>query len=155
MAGKQRMVTLVALLIALTLGTATVNAAFDGGTPTDRPAHRHFGQLLHLLKGMDLTEDQQTTIEAIATATRESIESLVAQLQNLGLDEAIFAETIDSDAVALKIDSMVDLRGQIASIEAQAVLQISQVLTAAQRAEVLERSAERPERPWRKGWSRK
>lgn len=155
MAGKQRIVALTALLIALTLGIATANAAFDGGPPPDRPAHRHFGQLLHLLKGIDLTEDQQTAIEAIATATRESIETLVTQLQDLGLDEAIFAETIDSDAVALKIDSMVDLRGQIASIEAQAVLQISQVLTAEQRAEVLERSAERPERPWRKGWSRK
>ncbi len=147
MARKRSSVAVVVMLIGLILSVPAFVGAMPGEGPSPEGSlHRPFGRLMRLLRDFDLTDDQKASIEVIANETRESIEPIVEQLKGLGLDEAMFAEEIDTYDVEQKIDSMVDLRSRIISIKAEAVLEVSQVLTPEQRSIVLERIDEHREK---------
>ncbi len=99
-----------------------------------------------LLQSLDLTEEQQTEIEAIVSESRAAIEPLREHIDALGVPEAVFAEALDVTQAAALQESAGELKSQIGAIRAASMLDISQVLTAEQRALVLEKIKERQER---------
>ncbi len=132
----------VIITIAAVIGLAFSVPAFAGfgGKPFHRPGfHRGDGGIMRLLRDLDLTDEQKEAVKVIVSSARESIEPIAEQLQELELEEAMFAEEINVSGVEQKIDTMVGLRSKIVSIKADSQMEVSRVLTPEQRTIVLER----------------
>lgn len=103
------------------------------------------GGFMFSLRGLDLTEDQRTQIKAIHDAEREARQGPPAEAQlHRQLRAALYAEGPDAQKIA-------DLQQQLAQAHAARLAKqiaveqkIAAVLTAEQRAQVVERLSKEP-----------
>jgi periplasmic protein CpxP/Spy len=109
-----------------------------GGPGPDRGA-------MGLLRGVDLTTEQQAQIKALRDAERDSRQGPPAEMQlQRQLQAEIFADAPDAQTISSLQEQIA--QAQTARLARQIALdqKIAQVLTAEQRAKIRERLAEAP-----------
>jgi Spy/CpxP family protein refolding chaperone len=114
----------------------------ERGRPGSGGPGRRGGGPMFALRGLDLTEEQQTRIKAIHDAERESqpgppADGAVHRL----LQEAVFAETPDAGQIAALQQQLVQAQSARLAKRIAIEQQIAQILTPEQRAQVRERRA--------------
>jgi len=91
--------------------------------------------------GIDLTDDQKEAFDELKAKTRAAIEPLAKEMRELGrqMPEILLAEEINTVEAQEKLDQIVSLKCQIASIAANATLEGVQILTPEQRQIIKEK----------------
>jgi Spy/CpxP family protein refolding chaperone len=138
--------TATALLGSLAFGSVAMAGPGGGGGDS--------GHFMRGVRSLDLTEDQKTELRELREAAREDRTDTKAQMQSIR--EAFLAELAkDSPNVATLhelTDSQAALRTSNAVEKVDRLVEVHAVLTAEQRAELLEKMEERrSERGERRG----
>ena len=143
----------LSLLMTAVLGLAayTLSGAQGPGSGPDRrpgAGRPGFGRGPSVLRGIELTPEQRTQIDAIRQAERgdrmqQAGPPADVQLQRQ-LESEVFADTPDAQKIAALVQQI--SQAQADRLERQIALEqkIAQVLTAEQRARVRERLAQTP-----------
>ena len=102
-----------------------------------------FGRGMALLRGADLSEQQQADIKAIRDAARETQAGPPADAAlRRQLDAEIFADAPDAQKIAALREQLVRAQAERIAREIATEQKIAQVLTAEQRAKIRERLAQ-------------
>lgn len=97
-------------------------------------------EMFKFMREINITEEQKAALKDLkdsADNASSSIMQAIAILQE-EMTDAFLAADIDTSAAEAQIDQMLDLQSQLASIMLHAELQAVQILTAEQRALILE-----------------
>lgn len=99
----------------------------------------HWGHGLRWLKAVGATAAQQSSIQAILASVHTQVTALrtAAGDPRLKLQQVLGAATVDATAAATAEQQIQALQASIGNVMLQAQLQIANVLTATQRAELL------------------
>ena len=112
-----------------------------------RPGGPGFGREMALLRGADLTDQQQAEIEAIRDAARDVQAGPPADAAlRRQLDAELFADAPDAGKIAALQEQLIRSQGQRLAKEIATAQKIVQVLTAEQRAKIRERLGAAPAR---------
>jgi len=97
-------------------------------------------EMIKFIKNIDITDEQKDALKALMDETDNQTKPLVTQLVELQdeMTDTLLAADIDTAAAESQIDSMLVLQTQIADILLHAELQAAQILTADQRALILD-----------------
>ena len=136
-------VRLTGIVAALFLCAPLSASAFQGAGPGYGPGYREPG-ILGCIETLDLTEKQRANIEALRTETQTKILPLRDELERLEIPEALFAQTIDTAALASLLDRKKSINAEIIDIRHGAMISAAQLLTPKQRAVMLERKDSLP-----------
>ncbi len=89
------------------------------------------------LSMLDLSDDQKTAIEDIRQQAKDSIQPLIDEISEIEFPSTILAESINTEEVNQKIETIAGLRSSICTIKMNARLEAAKELTADQRLELL------------------
>lgn len=97
-------------------------------------------EMIKFMKNLDITDEQKDALKALKDETDNNTEALATQIKDLQdqMTDTLLAADIDNATVESQIDAMLVLQPQIADIILHAELKAVQILTAAQRALILE-----------------
>ena len=142
MSRKFRRIARIALIPVVLVGLGSA-AAFASGFAGHHGGDHHAMAMAHLdraLDSIDATEDQKTAIQAIVDDAHTQAEELRAEheaLRERGV--AVWtAETLDPAAVEAQRIEMLTLADQGSLLASETLIEVGQVLTAEQRAELAE-----------------
>lgn len=141
----KRFTSSVVMTAVLGLAAYTWSGAQPSGEPrAGRPAGPGFGRAgMALLRGADLSEQQQTEIKAIRDAARERQAGPPADaVLRRQLDAEVFADAPDAQKIAAFQEQLIRAQAERVAKEIETTLKIAQVLTAEQRAKIRERLAQ-------------
>lgn len=100
------------------------------------PGHERFERTLIktvITTFLGITDEQQAALDELKAETKDAIEPLAEEIKALNLPETMLAEEINIDEAMEKIDRVVELKSQIASVGAASKLEGVQILTSDQR----------------------
>ncbi len=127
-----------ALLASLAFGSIAMAGPGGGG---------ECGQFMHGMRGLDLTEDQKTELQALREGAEEDRADTKVQMQSIR--EAFLAELAKDSPNAATLHELTDRRAELhaagAHEKVDRLVEAHAVLTAEQRAELLENMEERRE----------
>ena len=97
-------------------------------------------EMIKFMKNLDITDEQKDALKALKDETDNNTEALATQIKDLQdqTTDTFLAADIDNATVESQIDAMLVLQTQITDILLHAELKAVQILTAAQRALILE-----------------
>ncbi|MCP4714156.1 MAG: periplasmic heavy metal sensor [Deltaproteobacteria bacterium] len=93
--------------------------------------------VMKLVNELELTEEQMTDLDAIKRDIRTKMEPLREELKGLEVLETVFAADLNEAAAETALAKVGELKAQMDSIKAEALLAVARVLTAEQRIRVL------------------
>jgi Spy/CpxP family protein refolding chaperone len=141
----KRFTSSVVMTAVLGLAAYTWSGAQPPGEPRPgRSGGPGFGRAgMALLRGADLSEQQQTEIKAIRDAAREGQAGPPADaVLRRQLDAEVFAEAPDAQKIAALQEQLIRAQAERIAKEVATEQKIAQVLTAEQRAKIRERLAQ-------------
>lgn len=138
---KKVILTAAILLVfgcALFLTGHSRTAAF--GPPGHHGSFMHFRHMLGFWNELDLSDEQLDALEELKEETQTEIEPLIEDILELGVEEALLSDEIDTDPsnAQQKLAMLVDLQSQITGIVTDAMLAGALILTPEQRQVLLE-----------------
>lgn len=97
-------------------------------------------EMIKFMRNLDITDEQKVALEALKDETDNNTEALATQIKEVQdqMTDTLLAADIDNATVESQIDAMLVLQTQITDILLHAELKAVQILTAAQRALILE-----------------
>lgn len=97
-------------------------------------------EMIKFMKNLDITDEQKDALKALKDETDNKTEALATQLMDLQnqMTDTLLAADIDNATAEAQIDSMLVLQTQITDILLHAELSAAQILTADQRALILD-----------------
>ena len=97
-------------------------------------------EMIKFMRNLDITDEQKVALEALKDETDNNTEALATDIKVVqdNMTDTLLAADIDNATVELQIDDMLKLQTQITDILLHAELKAVQILTAAQRALILE-----------------
>lgn len=148
----RRSMLLGAGALAALVGAGTATAAAHGPGPG-----RGGSPLFHLLRRLDLSDDQKTQIKTIVKDARPRLEPLVEQAiqARRGVFQAVAAPTFDEAAIRAASEAAARAVGDLAVERGRLASQVRAVLTAEQQTELDQRLQQLMERRGRRqhmGW---
>lgn len=139
----------IALAVPLTALAQTASA------PASSPEHRgHPGEpvVMHMLRGLDLTESQRSQIKALADSQREAMRSSMQKVRDLrrSLHEQAFSDKYDAAAASAKADQLARAEADLARLTTENMQKIYALLTPAQQTKLKERLSRHEEHEQRR-----
>jgi Spy/CpxP family protein refolding chaperone len=97
-------------------------------------------EMIKFIKNLDITDEQKDSLKALKDETDNKTEALATQMMDVQnqMTDTLLAADIDNATVEAQIDSILGLQTQIADILLHAEISAAQILTADQRALILD-----------------
>lgn len=112
-------------------------------------------EMFKFMRDINITDSQKTELKVLMAETDNKTAFILAEVKSLSeqMDNTFLAAEIDTAAAETQIDDMLALQTQLADILLHAQLQAAQILTADQRALILEMITKLREcGDWRQDW---
>lgn len=127
-----------------------VSALAQASAPAPEPRVREGAPIvMHMLRGLDLTENQRTQIKALADSQREPMRAGMQKVREArrALRELAMSDKYDAAAASAKAEEMARADAELARLSTENMQKIFALLTPEQKARLKARMAQRDQHP--------
>ncbi len=128
-------------LIIFSFCMPVIAQAFQGQPPPNAlPKQR---QIFRLLKDLNLTAEQEASMQELQESLKAMVTPLFEELKEMDIYKTLLASDIDESRFHEQVAVSIELESQITQIVSEINLEASKILTAEQRALLLEKIEQR------------